>query len=493
MKQIKMSLKGVLKGIKILKNTVPYKTKIKGIASDSRKVKEGYVFVAIKGEKRNGNDYIEEAIKNGAVAIITEEYADVSPKICVDDARKSLSLLWRNFYKNPAKRMKVIAITGTNGKTSTAYLLHSILNKAQKRVGLISTISIEINCVKVESNGGSEVLDIPSAMTTPDPEILYKNIYNMKKSGIKYLIMESSSHGIAQKKLYGIKPYICAFTNLSKEHLDFHKNMREYYLTKRQLLLASKYKIVNIDDEYGKEFYSENLSAKSISISKNADFRCKKTTKTDTGSNYLIEYCKKQLVVESKLIGDFNAYNILMAFACSKILKIKDKFIAEGIKFCEKIKGRMERYKDKDIFIDFAHTPFAMENILRTVRQQFPSKHIKLLFGCGGDRDRSKRKEMGRIASLYSDELIITSDNSRSEDPKKIIDEILTGVNEKIKKTIIVDRKEAIIFAVRDMSQNEILLLLGKGHETYEINKLGKTHFDEREIMDEALNASDTY
>ena len=487
MRQNNIRLRKLLKGIKVIKTTIKGNIKIKGISSDSRKIKKGFIFVAIKGQKRNGNDYIDEAIKRGAIAIITEEYADITPKICVSDAREALAILWRNFYKNPTKGIKIIAVTGTNGKTSTSYILNFILNEAKKSVGLISTIGIYINNKRIDIDGGSEVLDIPSAMTTPDPEILYKIIDKMKREGVKYLILESSSHAIAQKKLSKIKPYIGVFTNLSCEHLDFHKTMNEYYLTKRELLLKSKFKIINIDDEYGKDFYIENKKSNTISIRRKADYMGENLLKIDTGCSFLVKYSQKAVKINSRLIGDFVVYNILLAFACAKALKIKDKYIISGVKSCEEIKGRMERFCGKNVFIDSAHTPNAMESVLKSFKKQFPKKKIIVLFGCGGDRDKSKRKQMGEIASQYADELIITSDNPRTEDPKSIISDILAGVDKKVNKTIIVERKEAILFATKAIGQDGILLLLGKGHESYEINNEGKVYFDEREVLKEAF------
>lgn len=487
MKMNEISLRKLLKGVNVLSGSICKNKKIQGIASDSRKIKQGYLFVAIKGEKRNGNDYIEEAIKNGAEIIISDVKSSFEQVILVDDARKALAIIWNNYYKKPSKRMKILAVTGTNGKTSTAYYIYSVLRTSKKRVGLISTVNTIINDKKYENEGGSDVVDIASAMTTPDPEKLYEIIYRMKKENVKYLVLEASSHAIAYKKLCGIKLYVGMFTNLSEEHLDFHKSMAEYFMIKKRLIDECKYKIVNVDDNYGAKIYDEYKKIIAVSKKKKSSFYCEKTAKTDTEYDIFINNKKKCLKIKADIIGDFAIDNMLIAAACCKTLKIKDKYIIEGLESC-KIPGRMEKYEDKNIFIDYAHTPLAMECVLNSVKKRFCDKKIVVLFGCGGNRDKYKRKKMGEIASRLCDEIIVTSDNSRMEDPQTIIDEIIEGVSEKDKMLVFINRRDAIFYAVKNLTDEKILILLGKGHEKYEINKNGKFYFDERQVLKEAFS-----
>lgn len=484
-----MRLYELFKNIKIRCSNVDLSIEINEIVSDSRCVNKGDVFVAINGEKRNGNDYIDDAIKNGAIVIISDQKNNYNnmPFIYVKNAREALAKMWNAYYGNPTKDLKIIAITGTNGKTSSAYILYSILKSAKKSCGLISTIECLVNDKIYNTNGGGEVSDIPSAMTTPDPSVLYKLFYEMKSSGVEYVVMEASSHALSQYKLAGANIYIGAFTNLSLEHLDYHKNIENYFNSKKTLFKMCKFGIINIDDKYGKILKKEYLQSNTFSLNKQADFFVEKVECLDIGCTILSNLQGEKVEIKSNLTGKFVPYNIMMAVSCAKLLNIDNDKIKSGVLACNNISGRMEKVHN-NIFIDYAHTPEAMENVFLSVKSIYKNKKIIALFGCGGDRDKSKRCVMGKIASKYCDEIIITSDNSRSEDTLKIIKDIISGIDKYKAHYVIPNRREAIKFAVRKLKNNEILILLGKGHEKYEIDKSGKHYFDEREIIKENLN-----
>ena len=485
-----MNLKEILTSVDILNSNVLFDKEIGKITSDSRKIEKNDIFVAIQGITRDGNEYINEALNRGACVIITDKLSSCLknvPFILVKNARSALSNLCSNYYRNPSKEMKIIAITGTNGKTSTAFYLYNILKTAQKSVGAITTIECLINDEKIDIGDGSAVLDKYSAMTTPDSEVLFNIINKMREKGVEYLVMEASSHALSQGKLDGLDVDIGAFTNLSSEHMDYHKNMEEYFRAKQILFEKSKIGIVNIDDEYGKIIKK---------IYKNKIYTCSYKEKSDffavkiKNKQNMHQFCfinGEKASVDIKIPGEFSIYNALLASACASVLGINSEYIAEGINSLYKIKGRLEKYYDKNIYIDYAHTPIATENVLNTLKNIEKDKALIVLFGCGGDRDKTKRPEIGKIASKYADVLIITSDNPRSENPLEIIKDIVRGVDKNKAHIIIPNRKDAILYATKLLNENSVVLLLGKGHETYEIDANGKHYFDERDVLKEAF------
>ncbi len=485
-----MKLQKLLSSINIIDTNVDLDCDINKIASDSRKLKKKDVFVAIQGEHIDGNLFIAEATNKGVKAIITDKKESCKniPYILVENARGALSRLWSNYYDNPTKEMKIISITGTNGKSTTAELLYGILKSADLPRGLISTIRCLINDEVINHGGGSEISGINSAMTTPDPEVLYYILYKMKENGVKYVVLETSSHSLKQRKLDGLSVNVGAFTNLSHEHLDFHKSIEDYYKSKELLFEKSKICIVNTDDLYGKMLY-DKYKQKSFSISceKNADFLIKDNYCDNEGLKFDLLYKNSRITLNSKLQGKYNQYNIAMASSIAKIIGISDENIADGILKTNSIKGRMEKYKNKSVYIDYAHTPYATKCVLEALRGAEKNKKIIVLVGCGGERDKEKRKEIGKICSSLADILIITSDNPRCEDPLLIIKDILNGVEKNKTHYIIPSRREAILYACEMLNEDSVLILLGKGHENYEINKLGKQYFDERAILDEAF------
>lgn len=486
-----MRLSELLNGITVIKYNASFDENIEYIANDHRRVTLKSIFVAIKGTKRNGNDYIEEAIQNGATVIITDEIYKCKmslPYVLVKDAREALAKLWSNFYKNPAKSLKTVAITGTNGKTSTAFILYSILKASKIPCGLISTIGTYINEKKIEIDGGGSVSDVSSAMTTPDPEYLYFLYNKMKENGVKIVVIEASSHALYQKRLSAIDVDIAVFTNLTREHLDFHRNMDEYFSAKKLLFEKCKTGIVNIDNRYGKEIKNNFKNIYGCSKKEKSEFYAENIQNYSNCSEFQFLGSGINLKIKTNLVGEFNVSNTILATACAVILGIEDKAIETGVSQIERINGRLERYGNRNIYIDYAHTPAAMEKVISTIKEIHHEKRVIVLFGCGGDRDKGKRAEMGEICSKLADYTVITSDNSRTEDPKDIIKDILSGIDKNKHFAIIEDRKKAIKQIVSEMDDNDVLLLLGKGHEEYEITREGKTRFSEKDILDEVLN-----
>lgn len=483
-----MYLYELLDGVNVISSDIDLKTNISRPFSDSRRAVLGGLFVAIKGEHRNGNEYIEMAFSNGAACVVTDD-TEVRGKygnsILVDNARESLSNIWHNFYKKPTKALEIIAITGTNGKTSCAYYLYNILRKAGKNCGLISTIECLINGVPLSTNGGSEVCDIASAMTTPDPEILYYIFNEMKEKGVKYVVMEASSHSLSQSKLAPISFSYGIFTNLSPEHMDYHKDMESYYLAKKSLFSKTRRAIVNADDSYGNRL-SREIEAVKCSIKGNGDFNAIDIYLDEKGCDYILKHERAQINIKGRICGEFSVYNTMLASACALDMGLEIDKVREGIFITDRISGRLERIRN-NIFIDYAHTPQAMKSVLETLRKIAPNKRIISLFGCGGDRDREKRPKMGKIATLLSDYTIITEDNSRSEPRVNIFRDILCGVEELSTFCLIPDRREAIKYAISALGENDIFVLFGKGHENYEINKNGKAYFCERDIINSIL------
>ena len=488
-----MRLRELLKGVEILESSIGLDEMASFPYSDSRKCTEGSVFVAIKGESRNGNDYIDSAMKNGAKCVVTDDksvYLERKNCILVENARRAIAYMWDNYYKSPASNMKIIGITGTNGKTSCAYFLYSIFRSAGKRAGLISTVECLVNDEKIETNGGGEVQDIDSAMTTPDPEVLYSLFSKMRDENVEYVVMEVSSHSL---ELFKVEPitFLCAiFTNLSSEHLDFHGNMESYFCAKRRLFEKCKIAVVNLDDEYGKRLLSGDVcDFYTVSLAINADFVAKNIDNSMEGVKYKLHFDEKKMEVKTKISGKYNVYNSMLALCAALKIGIEEKDAIKGIEKLSCIPGRMERVAN-GVVVDYAHTPRAFLNALASIRESSKEGKIISLFGCGGNRDKSKRPEMGKIASELSDVVIVTSDNCRNERKKDIIIDILNGI-EKENFEVILNRKEAIKRALSIKKAGDVVVLLGKGHENYEIDSTGKHHFSEKEIVAECLYDKD--
>ena len=441
----------------------------KNLQYDSRIVEKGDVFVAMVGETVDGHDYIDKAIKNGATGIIISKEIEKREGIkyyLIENIRENIGEIASEFYCYPQKKLKVIGITGTNGKTTTTYILESLLG--EKNVARIGTVEYKI---------GDEIIEAPN--TTPEPIDIVKMCKKSVEKGLKYLVMEVSSHGLILGRVNMLEFDVAIFTNLTPDHLDFHKNMEEYYEAKKILFLKTKkngVKIINTDDIYGKRYFEE-FGGKSYGM-KDADLVG--VFKSENPSE--IEINSKKIV--TKLMGRYNLYNIMAGVSAGMGLGLNFEELIEKITLIEGVPGRFQMVDCKQEFaavVDFAHTGDAMENILKTV-VEMNFKKIITVFGCGGDRDVKKRSEMAKIAERYSDIVILTTDNPRTENIEKILEDSIKGFETK-KYIVKKEREDGIGTAVKLAEKGDIILVLGKGHETYQIVGKTKYHFDDREIL----------
>lgn len=477
-----MRLNDLLKGLEkiVLKTKGDINTEITSLEYDSREVKPGSLFVAIRGYQTDGHQYIKEAITKGAVGILVmEEGLWNVPSILVQDTREALALLSKNFYGNPANELKIIGITGTNGKTSITYMLQSILEKAGFKVGIIGTIKNEI---------AGEALE--STVTTPESKDLQRLLREMVTKGCAYCLMEVSSHALFLKRVEGILFEVGVFTNLTQDHLDFHESMEEYGRVKQGLfsqIKATGLALVNGDDKYHDKML-EKCSAKrklTYGIINGKDFLAQKIQMTPFGTSFMVKRRESTLLIESSLVGAFNVSNMLAAVGVALELGIDVEIIKSGLRDIQ-VPGRFELIvegQDFGIAIDYAHTPDGLLSVLKTARSITKGRVISV-FGCGGDRDRGKRPIMGQVAGSESDYVILTSDNPRTEDPLIILDEIEKG----LKKTTAIyekieDRKNALKRAISIARKDDLILVAGKGHEDYQIIGKKKIHFSDQEIV----------
>ncbi len=457
---------------------------VKGITSNSKKVKQGFIFVCLEGTKTDGHRYINDALIRGASAVIIEkENFSCDCSILVSDTRGALAKMMNIFCKEPTKKLKFIAVTGTNGKTSVSVMIKNILDKANISCEVIGTL----NC-----SSFSETHDDSTAnFTTPDPEELYPMLQRIADAGVEFVIMEASSHALKLKKLEPIEFEIGIFTNLTEDHLDFHRNMEDYFKAKLTLFDKCKRGIINIDDDYGKLILkSSPCNLLSCSLNYNADFTAKNIENLgEHGVKYKIQNNNKEFDLIINIPGEFSVYNSMQAIACALCLEIDEYTIREAFKSFDGVRGRLEKIELFEgrgfaVFIDYAHTPDALKKLLNTANGfKKPNQRVVLLFGCGGDREKEKRKIMGKIAIENADYVIVTSDNPRSENPNLIINEILEGIENANNFAVIPDRKKAIEYAIATAQKNDIVILAGKGHENYEINANGREPFDERDIL----------
>ncbi len=453
---------------------------ITGITSDSREIKEGYAFVCIKGVADDGHNYAASAAQKGAVVVITERKMDVDNEIVVSDTRELYADMCAKWFGNPADSLKLIGVTGTNGKTSITYMLKSILEHSGNKVGLIGTIQNMI---------GDEI--IATKNTTPGVYELNRLFALMKEKGCDYVVMEVSSHALDQKRVCGLMFEAAIFTNLTQDHLDYHITMENYLEAKKRLFTMCKTAIVNSDDEYCSSLI-EGLECKvvSYSLSDESTYSAKAIKYRPTSVEYELVGNDILNHIKFNTGGRFSVYNSMCAVVTALELGFSIQTITDAVESIQGIKGRAESVptgRDFAVIIDYAHTPDGLKNILKTFRDCEKNRVIAL-FGCGGDRDKTKRPIMGGIAVRYADYVIVTSDNPRSEDPDEIIKDILVGTsasNTPIK--VIANRIEAIKYAVSIAQAGDIIVLAGKGHETYQILDTGTIHLDEREVVREAL------
>ncbi len=452
----------------------------KGITDNSKEVQEGYIFVAIKGSQTDGHNFVEEALKRGAKWVLVEKDLNIQDSriVKVEDTRRALGELAHAFYGEPSKKLKVIGITGTNGKTTTTHIIESVLNKGGIKTGLIGTIYYRFM---------DKVYQYESR-TTPNPILWHSTLKSMLEDGAQAVSAEVSSHALDQKRVWPTHFEIVGFTNLSHDHLDYHKTMEEYFKAKLRLFTEYNHKhaIVNIDDPYGKRIYEE-LKGKAITYGREGDFKILDFSTNFDGSRLKVHYQGRVYNFYSNLVGDFQAYNLSAGILCGMLLGVDPQAIQEGI---EKVyvPGRFETYKGDGflVIVDYAHTPDALENVLKSVRKLCKGKVITV-FGAGGNRDRTKRPIMGRVAETLSDLVVITSDNPRDEEPIQIIRDILEGINDTSKVLVEEDRKRAIELAINMAKEGDVVLIAGKGHEDYQEIKGVKYPFRDSQVVKEAL------
>lgn len=450
------------------------------VTQDSRLVREGFLFVCIKGNTFDGHSVAKEMLENGARAVVCERDLGLENQIVVSDTREAYSVICANYFSNPAKKLKLIGLTGTNGKTTTTFLIKQILEGAGKRVGLIGTVQNMV-CDEV----------YPAKYTTPDAYELQRLFSLMVKADCEYCVMEVSSQALAQGRVNGLHFEIGAFTNLTQDHLDYHKTWENYFNSKRILFENSSIAVTNADDENGLKIVS-GLNCKVVSYAvntNNADYVAKNVKFKSNGVEYELV---SELIgrVNCPIPGRFSVYNSLCAASIALTLGISFEEVLTAISKSNGVKGRIEVVPtdtDYTVIIDYAHSPDGLENIISSLRE-IAKKRIVTVFGCGGDRDRTKRPIMGKIAAELSDFCVVTSDNPRSENPSKIIEDILEGMKGVSTPYVVVEnRREAIKWALEHAEKDDIILLAGKGHETYQILPTGTIHFDEREVVADIL------
>jgi UDP-N-acetylmuramoyl-L-alanyl-D-glutamate--2,6-diaminopimelate ligase len=483
-----MKIKELLQGIPTVQFHGKFQDQVKGIAYSSRSVKPGYLFAALHGEKKDGFQFIPEAIANGAKTILSERPMpsefDVN-WIQVQEARRSLALCSANFFQHPSQRLEVIGITGTKGKTTITYLIEAILKSADFSPGVIGTISYR-----------GPGLSITAERTTPEAPDLQHLMQSMVEHKATHCVMEVSSHSLELDRVTGIEFDVAVFTNLSGEHLDYHQSMERYFEAKKKLFFLPTQKktmaVVNTDNPWGKKLIEElHMGTITFGLDTNALVRAETFSLSEEGINLVIQYPSGKMNISSPLLGRPNLYNILAAVATSLILKVPEAKIAAGIASLHDIPGRFEKIPNSfgmNIFVDYAHNDDALRQLLETAKELSQKKTI-VVFGAGGDRDQSKRSRMGEVAGRMADYAIITSDNPRSEEPLSIIAEIERGMKKSGSKQyeVIPDRKEAIARALDIGQPGDYILVAGKGHEDYQIIKDRIIHFSDVEVILELL------
>jgi len=470
---------------------------VSGVEYDSRRVKPGDAFVAMRGESSDGNRFIDQAIAAGAVAVVTDS-AEEKPRAgvawaVVPNGRRALARISANFYKKPAERIAITGITGTNGKSTTAFLLESILAAAKRKSALIGTIEYHV---------AGKVL--PAPHTTPEALELNRMLREALGNGATEAVMEVSSHALAQERVFGVPFDVAVFTNLTRDHLDYHQTMEKYFAAKRILFEgcgtdAPRVVITNIDDECGAKIAEFSRKRSSVVLKygwQRGDFYAEKVQITTRGTRFDLVTPEAKLAVFSPLIGRVNVYNILAAAGAAYGRGCPPEAMAAGIDGLACVPGRFERVdcgQPFTVVVDYAHTDDALRNLTALARELVSAARGRVitLFGCGGDRDRKKRPLMGEAAGRGSDFVVLTSDNPRSEDPLAIINDALTGLQKTGTKYVVVpDRRKAIGLAISEARPGDIALLAGKGHEKVQVTREGAAHFDDLEVAREALRSA---
>lgn len=486
-----MKLDALLSATSTIQVDGPTDREITSIAFDSRKVQPGALFVALKGEKANGTAFIEKAIERGAVAIVTEEGVarTSATHIVVQFARHALADLAAAFYQHPSRVLKVAGITGTNGKTTTAFLLKHICETALLRCGLIGTVRYEI---------ADRIL--PASRTTPESLEVHELLWQMRSAGCKAAVMEVSSHALVQARVRGVEFDAAIFSNLTQDHLDYHQTMEAYFEAKTRLFTAMSEQakkrgraVINSDDRFGARLVTQlrdELPVTTYGLGVHADFRASNVRIDFHGTSYQLDAIGRSYLVRLPLIGQFNVYNSLAAIAGANALGVDVRTAVLALAAAPAVPGRLEpvpAQRQFKIYVDYAHTDDALLNVIKTCRELKPVRLI-VVFGCGGNRDRGKRARMGAVVNEHADYAIVTSDNPRSEDPQAIIEDIKPGLT-RGNFEVVVDRREAIHRAIGMAGLRDIILIAGKGHETYQEFAHETVPFDDVAVASQALEA----
>lgn len=457
-------------------------TEITGVYSNSEKVLPGSVFVAIRGLHIDGTAFAGEAAERGAALIVSERELHLRvPCLLVNNAREALSRLLDAYFGHPGKSLCLIGVTGTNGKTSVTMMLYHILRKAEIACGLIGTVECRIGGEALRVQNGNRLAN----MTTPDPEELYPLLAKMRDAGVGHVIMEVTSHALAFSKVSPLFFRLAVFTNLTEDHLDLHGDMKHYFAEKKKLFSMCREAVISATTAYGEMLAGEVRVPCFVIKEGKTIFSVRKNGVRGVAFSLLHE--GKEIPFSLPVPGDFSVENGALAAKSALCLGVPEETVQSALADFSGVPGRLERVKGTpekiSVFLDYAHTPDALEKLLLSVRGFAGDRRIVLLFGCGGDRDRTKRPQMGRIGSRYADFLILTSDNCRSEKPEAILSDILRGVDKEKPYVVITDRREAIRFAVNEAKDGDVILLAGKGHESYEIRGGERLPFSEREIV----------
>jgi UDP-N-acetylmuramoyl-L-alanyl-D-glutamate--2,6-diaminopimelate ligase len=467
---------------------------VTAVTDDSRAVKSGSLFVAVKGERVDGHRYVAQAIEAGAAAIVGQEFVEHRslPFVRVADSRQALGLISSRFHADPSSRLTMIGVTGTNGKTTTTYLCKALLEGIGRHVGLIGTVAYQI---------GGET--IPASHTTPGALELQALLAKMTDAQIDSVVMEVSSHALAMDRTAGCEYDAAVFTNLTQDHLDYHRTMEEYFNAKLRLFTTlgqgkkrGQRAIVNMDDPRGAQVRAAcRVPVWGFAVKSRADLRAEHVQLSMNGTRFTAVTPAGEIAIESRLVGEHNVYNLLGAIGVALHEGATCHQIQQAVAALTNVPGRFERVsagQNFTVVVDYAHTEDALVRLL-TAAQALKTHRIITVFGCGGDRDRGKRPKMGRAAVEYSDVVVLTSDNPRTEDPLAILHEVEVGIREALQDRahveyhLIADRREAIMAAVRLARAGDIVLIAGKGHENYQILGTKKVHFDDREVAQEAI------
>jgi UDP-N-acetylmuramoyl-L-alanyl-D-glutamate--2,6-diaminopimelate ligase len=482
-----MKLRDVLQGIPVLAGGGTGAEEIAGIAYNSKSVRPGFLFAALRGAARNGMDFVAEALENGAAAVLSSWPKPASVAVIwiqVADAREALALAAANFSGHPSDRMKVVGVTGTKGKTTTTYLIEEILRTSGASPGVIGTIEYRRPGWKAAA-----------PRTTPESSDLQSLLRDFLDAGVTHCVMEVSSHALEQKRVWGVSYDVAVFTNLSGEHLDYHASMEAYFEAKKKLFYLNHKRnaaVVNWDDPWGQKLVAElPLKTVTFGLEPAALVRAVKCSMTEAGLEAQVSYPGGVMGIQSALVGRHNLFNILAAAAAALSLNVSPDDIVKGIAALKGVPGRFERVPNSrglQVVVDYAHTDNALEHLLTTARE-FKPRRVVLVFGAGGNRDRDKRERMGRVAARLADWTVLTSDNPRSEEPTDIIAAIEKGFLKEAVKAYEVepDRRKAIARALATANKGDIVLIAGKGHEDTQIFKDRTIHFSDIEVVEETL------